>query len=287
MLLDVRTRAEFKEEVQVHLAHSFQWDILMCMILEVLEIKMKNHLIITVITVFLSVLQFSVRASDYRKIQISDDIELFQLSEKAYVHVSISEIAGFGKVSSNGLIFVNGDEAFLFDTPVTNSQTETLVKWIADSLSATVSTFIPNHWHIDNLGGLEYLHSIGIKSYANQMTIDLAKENGMPVPCYEFTDSLSLYLRGDIVECHFFGGGHSADNIVVWIPSEKILFPGCMIKDIHSKGLVNLADATLDEWYPTIQKMITKFPDAKIVIPGHGQIGGKELLEHTSKLLKE
>ena len=239
------------------------------------------------IVLSLSFLHLSVHASDIKKTHICDDIELIQLSEKVFVHVSVSEIAGFGKVSSNGLIFVKGDEAFLFDTPVTNQQTETLVKWIADSLFAKVSTFVPTHWHDDCLGGLEYLHSIGIKSYANQMTVDLAKAHGKPVPRHGFTDSLWLDLHGDIVECHYLGGGHSADNIVVWIPSEKILFAGCMVQNIHSKGLGNLSDSKLDEWYPTIQKVLVKFSDAKIVIPGHGQIGGIELLEHTSKLLNE
>jgi len=232
-------------------------------------------------------MQISTNASDFKTIRISDDIELIKLSEKAYVHVSVSEIAGFGMVSSNGLFFVNGNEAYLFDTPATNSQTETLVKWIAETLSATVSTFVPNHWHDDNLGGLDYLHSIGVKSYANQMTIDLAKENGKTVPQHGFTESLRLNLNGDIVECYYFGGGHSADNIVVWIPSEKILFPGCMLRDMRSNGLGNVADAKLDEWLPTIQKVIAKFPDAKIVIPGHGNIGGMEILEHTSRLLRE
>jgi metallo-beta-lactamase class B len=249
---------------------------------------MKNvNLIITVITVSLSFLYFSGHASNYKKIQISNEIELIQLSEKVYVHVSVSEMTGFGTVSSNGLIFVNGNEAFLFDTPVTNSQTETLVKWIADSLSVAISTFVPTHWHDDCLGGLEYLHSIEIPSSANQLTIDLAKANGKPVPRQGFTDSLRLVLSEETVECYYFGGGHTADNIVVWIPSEKILFGGCMVKDIHSKGLGNLSDAKLEEWYPTIQKVMSKFPDVKIVIPGHGEIGGKELLEHTSKLLTE
>ncbi|GHT38495.1 hypothetical protein FACS189435_4760 [Bacteroidia bacterium] len=137
-------------------------------------------------------------------------------------------IAGFG----NGLILVSKDEAFLFDTPATGSQTETLVKWIADSLKATVSTFVPNHWHEDCLGGLDYLHSKGVKSYANQMTVDLAK-------------------------------------------------------DIHSKGLGNLSDAQPEEWAKTIQKVIGTFSEAKIVIPGHGGIGGKELLQHTKELLKK
>ncbi|MDR0565484.1 MAG: subclass B1 metallo-beta-lactamase [Prevotellaceae bacterium] len=222
---------------------------------------------------------------DYPQIRISEDVELIQLSEKAYVHVSVSEIEGFGKVSSNGLMLAGNGEAFLFDTPVTDSQTEALVKWIADSLHATVSTFIPNHWHEDCLGGLGYLHSKGVKSYANQMTIDLAKEHGMPAPQTGFTDSLHLSFHGEDVCCYYLGGGHSTDNIVVWIPSEKILFGGCMVKEIHSKGLGNLSDAKLEEWPETIQKMIAKFPEAQIVIPGHGKIGGKELLNHTKESL--
>ena len=60
-----------------------------------------------------------------------------------------------------------------------------------------------------------------------------------------------------------------------------------MVKDIHSKGLGNLSDAKLEDWYPTIQRVMSKFSDVKIVIPGHGEIGGKELLEHTSRLLTE
>lgn len=74
---------------------------------------------------------------------------------------------------------------------------------------------------------------------------------------------------------------------MVWIPSEKILFGGCMVKDIYSKGLGNLSDAQPEEWAKTIQKAIGKFPEAKIVIPGHGGIGGKELLQHTKELLQQ
>ncbi|GHT54487.1 hypothetical protein FACS189451_09580 [Bacteroidia bacterium] len=116
------------------------------------------------------------------------------------------------------------------------------------------------------------------------MTIELAKEHRMPVPQIGFTDSLHLSLHSEDVYCYYLGGGHSTDNIVVWIPSEKILFGGCLLKDIHSKGLGNISDAKLEEWPETIGNVIAKFPDATIVIPGHGQIGGKELLQHTKKL---
>ena len=221
-----------------------------------------------------------------KRIQISDDVALIKLSERAYVHISTMEVHPWGKVDANGLIFIDGNEAFLFDTPWNDSQTEILVNWISNSLSAKVTAFVPGHWHGDNLGGLGYLHSIGVKSYAHQMTIDLAEANGMSVPQFGFIDLLELSLNGHKVYCHYFGGAHSADNIVVWIPSEEILFGGCMVRDIDSTGLGNISDAKVDEWLPTIEKVMENFPNARIVIPGHGKIGGIELLEHTKNQLQ-
>jgi metallo-beta-lactamase class B len=218
------------------------------------------------------------------RIKVSEDIELIPLSSKAYVHVSISEMKGFGKVSSNGLILVDGGQAFLFDTPATAEQTEILVTYIEDSLHANVIGFVPNHWHNDCMGGLDYLNKQSIKSYANQITIDIAKKNGLPVPGQGFSDFLSLKLNNTAIECHYLGGGHSTDNIVVWIPSEKILFAGCMVKDMQAKTLGNLSDADINEWPGTIRKIIEKFPLTETVIPGHGQIGGRELLIHTQEL---
>lgn len=220
------------------------------------------------------------------RIKISEDIELIRLSSKAYVHISISEMKGFGKVSSNGLILVDKGKAFLFDTPVTTEQTETLVGFISDSLHSKVSDFVPTHWHGDCIGGLSYLHKKGVKSYANQMTIDIAKEKKLPVPKHDFKDSLFLKLNDIEIGCYYLGGGHTSDNIVVWIPSEKILFAGCMVKDMSSKGLGNLSDADINEWPSTIEKVIARFPLAETVIPGHGRIGGKELLVYTQELLK-
>ena len=236
-------------------------------------------------TLLIILFQLPGFAQSINKFKISADIELIKLSEKAYLYVSTAIIEDFGKVPSNGLILVDNKKAFLFDTPVTNAQTETLVKWIKKSLHAKIIGFVPNHWHSDCMGGLKYLHSKGIKSYANQMTIDIAKEKGLPVPKQGFKDSLSLKLHNMDIHCYYLGAGHSADNIVVWIPSEEILFSGCMVKDIYATGLGNLSDANIEEWPKTIDKILNKFSSAKIVIPGHGEIGGMELIRHTRELL--
>jgi len=223
--------------------------------------------------------------NDYKKIKVSDDIELIKLSDNAYVHVSYSDLPEFGRFPSNGLIFINNNEAFLFDTPVTDSLTMDLVSWIQDSMKFKITGFVPNHWHKDCMGGLGYLQHLKIESYANQMTMDIAKAKNLPVPTYGFKDSLQLQLGDKLIKCYYFGAAHTLDNIVVWIPSEKILFAGCMIKSSNSKDLGNTTDSDLTAYPKTIDKLIDRFSMTKIVIPGHGQFGGFELLKHTKELL--
>lgn len=222
----------------------------------------------------------------YKRIKLSDKLELIKISDKAYVHVSYSEAPNYGRFSSNGLILISEGKAFLFDTPVEESVTKLLVSWITDVMKLKLEGFIPNHWHNDCMGGLQYLKNKGIESFANQMTIDIAKSKNLPVPALAFKHSLILQLGKQEIDCYYLGAAHSSDNIVVWIPKEKILFAGCMVKDMKSNGLGNTADANLKEWPITIDKVMGQFSAAKIVIPGHGDIGGLELLQHTKDLLK-
>lgn len=230
--------------------------------------------------------QLTVSAqSTPKSINVSGQLRLIQITDHTWLHVSAENIAGFGKVSSNGVIYVEKGQAFLFDTPVTDSLTSVLVGVIQDSLKAKIIGFVPNHWHEDCMGGLKYLQSIGVKTYANQLTIDEAKKRNLPVPEKSFAENLSLKLAGKPVECWYPGGGHTKDNVVVWLPEEKVLFAGCMCKEMKSTGPGNLADADVKSWPSTIKKLIAKYKDAQIVIPGHGQWGGPELLSHTLDLV--
>jgi len=220
----------------------------------------------------------------YEKVKISNDLELIKLSENAYVHVSYLNLSNYGRTPANGLIFINGNEAFIFDSPWTDSLTMDLFSWIADSMKLKIVGFIPNHWHVDCMGGLGFIQHKKIETYANQMTIDIAKSKNLPIPAHGFKDSLQLKLGDKMINCYYLGAAHSLDNIVVWIPSEKILFAGCMVKSLNSKDLGNTADGDLIAYPKTIDKLINKFPNAKIVIPGHGKFGGLDLITHTKEL---
>ena len=235
--------------------------------------------------IFTTLIQISgFSQSGFETIKVSKDIVLIKISDNAYVHVSYADLPKFGRFPSNGLIFINGSEAFLFDTPVTDSLTMDLVSWIKNSMKLKIIGFVPNHWHVDCIGGLGFLLQQNIESYANQMTIDIAKSKGLPIPKYGFKDSLQLKLGDKLICCYYLGAAHTMDNIVVWIPSEQILFAGCMIKSAGSKDLGNTVDGDLIAYPETIDKLKEKFPTAKIVIPGHGEFGGFELIKHTREL---
>lgn len=218
------------------------------------------------------------------KFQVTGDIEIIKINDNAYVHVSYSYLKEWGRIASNGLIFINKGEAILFDTPMTDSLTKDLVSWIKDTLKQEITLFVPNHWHRDCMGGLAYLQSIGIKSYANEMTIQLAKVHNLPLPTNGFKDSITLYLGDKEIFCEYLGAAHSMDNIVVWIPSEKILFAGCMVKGLYSNNLGNTADGDLKAYPETIRRVLNKYQSAKYVVPGHGAFGGVELLQHSLDL---
>ena len=129
------------------------------------------------------------------------------------------------------------------------------------------------------------MHKAGIKSYACDLTAEITQSRHLPNPQFTFTDSLKLELNNEEIICYYPGPGHSLDNIVIWIPDKKILFGGCLIKALRSNTLGNTRDADLEEWPKTLKKLQKKFSESQLVIPGHGNHGGLDLIDHTLNLL--
>ena len=222
-----------------------------------------------------------------QEIRVTDDIQLIKLTEHSYIHTSFYNSPKFGRFPSNGFLYHNNGRGYLFDTPMTNELTQVLVEYIKDSMHLEITGFVPTHWHNDCMGGLEYIHSQGIPSFGLEMTCDIAKEKGLPVPKRTFQDSLLLNLEEKSILCKYFGAGHSQDNIVVWVPSDTLLFGGCLVKALEAQRLGNLSDADVKEWPVTIEKLIRECPEVRYVIPGHGSFGDKELLKHTIDLTSD
>lgn len=216
----------------------------------------------------------------------SDDFTITQLSENTFEHQSFLQTQSFGKVSCNGMIVRDHGEAVIFDTTSDSLTSAALIKWVQKQLQCKITAVVPTHFHTDNLGGLKAFEQAGIPSYAHFKTIQYAKKRKENVPQYGFNDVLEIKVGNKKVIAKFFGEGHTKDNIVGYFPDEKILFGGCLIKEMNAdKG--NLADAKENEWSETVKKVKRTYPDVLWVIPGHGQYGGKKLLDYTIGLFKK
>ncbi|WP_057939263.1 subclass B1 metallo-beta-lactamase [Algoriphagus resistens] len=213
----------------------------------------------------------------------SETLQIKQISPNTLLHISYINTNDFGKVACNGMIVINEGEALVFDTPTNDEASLELINWLENVQKAKVKGVVATHFHLDCLGGLNEFHAKGIPSYASSKTNELAKAAGFPVPENGFKKKLTL-KAGDLkVTNQFFGEGHTDDNFVAYVPSDKVIFGGCMIKALGA-GNGNLEDANVAEWSTSVLKVKSAFSEAQIVIPGHGNIGGTELLDYTVEL---
>jgi metallo-beta-lactamase class B len=214
------------------------------------------------------------------------ELRILQVSPHAFVHVTYLQTDEFGKVPCNGLVLHSGGEAVIFDTPPTDADAQRLIQWVTDSLHLRIRAIVPTHFHNDCLGGLQAFHAKGIPSYASALTRELARANQSAVPETTFQDSLNLRFGADSVWVRFHGEGHTRDNVVAWFETEKVLFGGCLVKELGA-GKGYLGDANIQAWPRTVDKVKRRYPQVNVVIPGHGEPGPADLLDYTIRMFSE
>jgi metallo-beta-lactamase class B len=107
----------------------------------------------------------------------------------------------------------------------------------------------------------------------------------VPEPITEFSGP-SYTLNADC-ELFFPGAGHTRDNIVAWLPQQRVLFGGCFLKSSTSSGLGNIADAVVPDWAVSLRRIEHQYPNRWMVIPGHGSITGDAMAQTLALLAKQ
>jgi len=66
--------------------------------------------------------------------------------------------------------------------------------------------------------------------------------------------------------------GHTGGDVLAFVPDANVVFTG----DLGwRKTLPNLVDATVNDWIPSLDKLLQQYPTAKFV-PGHGDVASAE-----------
>ncbi|TGL25540.1 subclass B1 metallo-beta-lactamase [Leptospira yanagawae] len=215
---------------------------------------------------------------------VGTSIEWIKIKETVWIHKSFGSFQG--KIyESNGLVVLTNQGVVVIDTAWTEPQTEDLILGIQTKFQKDILFLIVTHAHDDRMAGVNLFHKRNIPVYSTNLTAKLAKEKGLGKTNPILDVQTRLYSGNHSVEIFFPGHGHSPDNIVVWLPDTHILFGGCLVKDLDAIDLGNVKDANLVEWENSVKRVLTRYPDAVVVVPGHGNWGKLDLLRHTIRLL--
>jgi glyoxylase-like metal-dependent hydrolase (beta-lactamase superfamily II) len=76
---------------------------------------------------------------------------------------------------------------------------------------------------------------------------------------------MTLYRGDREIQIRFLGRGHTAGDVVVYLPKEKVVCTG----DFLTAALSNMSDAYVNEWVTSLDEL--KKLDFDMVLPGHGE----------------
>lgn len=212
-------------------------------------------------------------------------------------------------VSANVLVAKMPDGTVVIcSSPVETEASRALVAWVKTTLKPPRIIAINTHFHPDGTGGNDAYREHGVETYASTLTQRLLEEKGVPMlaesaksfegtererilatkialASHTFDENVGLAFRfGDEdVRVVYPGAAHSPDNVLVFFPARGILFGGCMIKGSQSVGYIG--DADLEHWEAAVE--IARALGARVVIPGHGPVGGPELFDLTTSVVRK
>lgn len=266
---------------------------------------MKANLFLSLL--FISALTFSQGQPE--SFTITEDLSFIPVRDSVFL---IVHRFPFG---SNSLFVLMPDGKGLFvDTPNEESGMSDLLGWVKKTFGELNLIAINTGFHNDNLGGNSVLVENGIpvygsgrtarlienkkdelKTYLTEITKDLDNKKYYnsyssvkfipPSDTFSIDKGLELEFKDQTVEVYFPGESHTIDNTVVYFPKMKLLFGGCMILSSNRNKPGYIEDANMKEWPESVQKVLNKYPETFIVVPGHGLYGDKSLLKHTIAVL--
>jgi glyoxylase-like metal-dependent hydrolase (beta-lactamase superfamily II) len=220
-----------------------------------------------------------------REWRVDEDLVVSELRPGIWRHTSWSRLADGTRMSSNGLLVQDGDELVLVDTAWGEAPTEALLGWATRELGRPVTRALATHSHEDRIGGPVSLARRGIPLLVHPATLRLATGRGV-----DTAQPITAFADGDVVqvgglEVFHPGAAHARDNVVVWIARERLLFGGCAVKSADATTLGFVGDADLARWPGSMRRVRDRYPEARMVVPGHGDPGDRALLDHTLALL--
>jgi cyclase len=187
----------------------------------------------------------------------------------------------------NSGVIVGDKGVIVVDAKTTAAQGKELLDDIAKITPKPVTTVILTHSDGDHVNGLaSFPAGITIIAHENnkkeQDTALAAGGRGAPPAGHLPTKTVSknkedLKIEGVKVEVHHWANAHTSGDLVVYLPSEKIVFTGDIITT-QPDALIHLEKNGSSEGWVTTAKGIAAL-NADQFVPGHGDVMNKAAVQ--------
>lgn len=216
-------------------------------------------------------------------------VTLSKIADNVWVHTTLYRVPGQNPIASNGLAVVDGEAVTLVDGAWGEMATLSLIDKVEAELGAPVTKMIVTHHHADRTAGVDAAEMKGVEVFTHPDTPALAFRSGFPVPDTSVAalKDKGARIRVGSIEVAYPGPGHAEDNLIAYVPEAKILYGGCAVRGAGVETAGNTLDADMDAWPTTLAWVKATYPDAALVVPGHGKGGDLSLIDHTIKIVTD
>lgn len=236
---------------------------------------------------------------DEQPMRVGEELIVRRVARDAYV---ITHDAGVAPANVLAVRMPDGT-VVLCSSPYHTEATRAMLAWLRGALDPPRIVAINTHFHPDGTGGNEAYAQAGVETYASDLTQGLLETRGAEVRdmtarmlgpplqeriervqivpaqnTFDAQEGLRLRFGGESLHVFHPGAAHSPDNVVVHFPAQQVLFGGCMIR-AATAGIGYTGDADVAGWAAAAEAVKALGP--RVVIPGHGEPGGIELIQHT------
>lgn len=189
---------------------------------------------------------------------------------------------------SNASWFVVGEEVIAVDAGSDAETGRAVLEKIQETAHKPVRYLIVTHAHGDHGGGAGAFAAAG----ADVVCQENAAPALMPIVTpasrtksgtLAFSERLALVGGSRRVVAYFLGPAHSSGDILVYLPDDKVLFPGDLV--LATAGpYMQSPDVDPAGWESVLVRLSQL--DVEKIVPGHGGIGARKAITETLAYVK-
>lgn len=201
-------------------------------------------------------------------------------------------------------VIVGDDGVVVFDAQATPAMAEQVIARVRTVTDKPIRHVILSHYHaVRVLGASAYgADEIVASDATRSLIVERGQEDweseygrfprlfraadtipGLTWPTLSFPDGLTLWLGRRRVDLVHLGRGHTAGDIVAWVPDSGVMFAGDLVE---YRSACYCGDAHFSDWMETLDSLAAY--DADALVPGRGDaLQGPELVNEAVELTGE